>query len=94
MQDFPGGPVVTNPVADAGDMGLTPGPGTRIPHAVGQLLSLHILEPMLYNKRNPCDKPVQCNPVVKTPCSPSPQKKLRMQLCQAQAVPSKVRYAY
>ena len=50
MQDFPGGSVVKNPPADAGDIGLTPGPGTRIPHAVGQLLSLYTLEPVLYNK--------------------------------------------
>ena len=26
-QDFPGGPVVKNPPAKAGDMGLIPGPG-------------------------------------------------------------------
>ena len=25
--DFPGGPVVKNPPANAGDMGLSPGPG-------------------------------------------------------------------
>ena len=26
-----------NPLANAGDMGLVPGPGTKIPHAAGQL---------------------------------------------------------
>ena len=38
--DFPGGPVVKNPPSNAGDMGLIPGRGTKIPHATGQL-SLH-----------------------------------------------------
>ena len=36
-QDFPGGPVVENPSYNAGDTGLTPGQGTKIPHAEGQL---------------------------------------------------------
>ena len=36
-QDFPGGPVVKNPPYDAGDAGLIPGQGTKIPHAAGQL---------------------------------------------------------
>ena len=35
--DFPGGPVVKNPPSNAGDSGLIPGWGTRIPHATGQL---------------------------------------------------------
>ena len=35
--DFPGGPVVKNPPSDAGDAGLIPGWGTKIPHAVEQL---------------------------------------------------------
>ena len=99
MQDFPGGSVVKNPPANAGDIGLTPGPGTRIPHAVGQLLSLYTLEPTPYNKRSHCDKPVQCNTVMKTAYSPPAKKKktnkkLRMQLCRTQEIPSKVRYAY
>ena len=76
MQDFPGGSVVKNPPADAGDIGLTPGPGTRIPHAVGQLLSLYTLEPVLYNKWSHCDKPVQCNTVMKTAYSPPVKKNL------------------
>ena len=37
MGDFPGGPVVKNPPSNAGDMGLIPGQGTKIPHALGQL---------------------------------------------------------
>ena len=35
--DFPGGPVVKNPPADAGDTGSIPDPGTKIPHVTGQL---------------------------------------------------------
>ena len=34
--DFPGGAVVKNPHASAGDIGLIPGPG-RFPHATEQL---------------------------------------------------------
>ena len=36
-QDFPGGPVVKNPLSDAADTGSVPGQGTKIPHAMGQL---------------------------------------------------------
>ena len=36
-RDFPGGPVIKNPPANAGDMGSIPGLGTKIPHAVGKL---------------------------------------------------------
>ena len=32
-----GGSVVKNPPSNAGDVGLIPGPGTKIPHATGQL---------------------------------------------------------
>ena len=32
-RDFPGGPVVENLPSNVGDMGSTPGQGTRIPHA-------------------------------------------------------------
>ena len=35
--DFPSGPVIRNPPANAGDMGLIPGPRTKIPHASRQL---------------------------------------------------------
>ena len=34
--DFPGGPVVKNPPANAGDMGLIPGLKSNIPYATGQ----------------------------------------------------------
>jgi len=39
VQDFPGGPVVKNLLSNAGDAGLIPGWGTKIPH-MGQF-SLH-----------------------------------------------------
>ena len=36
-QDFPGGPVVKNLPCNAGDGGLIPGRGSKIPHAAKQL---------------------------------------------------------
>ena len=39
IRDISHGPVVKNPPSNAGDTGLIPGQGTKIPHAVGQLLS-------------------------------------------------------
>ena len=42
--DFPGGPAVKNPPSNAGGAGLTPGQGTKVPHATGQL-SLHAAIP-------------------------------------------------
>ena len=36
-EGFPGGPVIKNLPSNAGDVGLIPGRGTKIPHAVGQL---------------------------------------------------------
>ena len=36
-RDFPSGPVVKNSLPNAGDMGLIPGGGTKIPHVTGQL---------------------------------------------------------
>ena len=38
-RDFPGGPVVKNLPANAGDVDLIPDPGSMIPHAAGQLES-------------------------------------------------------
>ena len=35
-RDLPGGSVVKNPPSNAGDSGLIPGQGTKIPHAKGQ----------------------------------------------------------
>ena len=39
IRDFPGGPMVKNLPSNAGDVGLIPGQGTKIPHATGQLSS-------------------------------------------------------
>ena len=35
--DFPCGPVLKNPPSNSGDVGSTPGWGTKTPHAIGQL---------------------------------------------------------
>ena len=37
LRDFLGGPVVKNPLYNAGDAGSILGQGTKIPHATGQL---------------------------------------------------------
>ena len=50
MLRFPGGTVVKNPPANAGDMGSSPGPG--IPHAAEQLsLCATTTEPVLCSPR-------------------------------------------
>ena len=46
--DFPRGRVVKNPPSNAGDVGLIPGEGTKIPHTAGQL-SPRALEPACHN---------------------------------------------
>ena len=53
QSDFPGGPVVRNPPANAGDTDLIPGLGTKMPCASEQL-SPHATttEPMLPHKRS------------------------------------------
>ena len=79
LGDFPGGPVVKNLPANAGDMGLTPGP--RRPHMsygneahVPQLPKLH-LEPMLCSKRSHhSEKLTHNNQSVGSPYSPRLQK--------------------
>ena len=48
--DFPDGPVVKNPPANAQDTDSIPVLGTKIPHATGQL-SPGTLEPVFHNKR-------------------------------------------
>ena len=58
---FPGGAVVKNPPANAGDMGLSPGPErSRVPWSnearVPQLLKPACLEPVLCNKRSHCNE--------------------------------------
>ena len=39
--DFPAGPLVKNLLCNAGVLGLTPGWGTKIPHAAEQLSLSH-----------------------------------------------------
>ena len=61
MLDFPGGTVVKNSPANAGDMGLIPGLGrfhTRQNNSaqVPKLLSACALEPVLCNKRSRCNE--------------------------------------
>ena len=49
--DFTGGPVAENPPSNAEDVGLIPGPGTKIPHAPGQLsLCDKMKDPKHHNK--------------------------------------------
>ena len=51
-QGLPGGPVVKNSPCNAGDWGLIPGQGTKIPHPAGQLsLSATPREPTRHNQR-------------------------------------------
>ena len=37
MGDFPGGPVIKNLPCNAGNVGLIPGQGIKIPHAMEQV---------------------------------------------------------
>ena len=43
-RDFPGGPVVASLLCNAGDAGLIPSRGTKIPHATEQLNCVPKLE--------------------------------------------------
>ena len=45
LEDFPGDPVVKNPLSNVVDMRLIPGWGAKIPHASGP----HALQPMCHN---------------------------------------------
>ena len=49
-KDFPGGTVVKKPPSKAGDVGLIPGRGTKIPHSAEQL-GLCITEAESHNQR-------------------------------------------
>ena len=52
-RNFPGGPVVKNLPPNARDKGSSPGQGTKIPHALGQLsLYATTTELMHHNKRS------------------------------------------
>ena len=67
FRDFPGGPVVKNPPANAGDKGSIPSLGrSYMPRGnktnVPQFLKPLCLEPVLRNKKSHCiGKPTNCN---------------------------------
>ena len=46
-RDFPAGPVVKNLPSNAGEAGLIPGQGTKIPHASGPKKTKHKTEAIL-----------------------------------------------
>ena len=56
LKDFPSGPVVKNLPSKAGDVGLIPGWGTKIPQAIGQL---SLCTAILYATAR--EKPICCN---------------------------------
>ena len=52
LQDFPGGPVVKNPPANAGDTGSIPGQESKVPQATRHLGPLTTAtEPVLCNEK-------------------------------------------
>ena len=61
MRDFHGGPVVKNLPSNAGDEGLIPGQGTKMPHAAGQLGQCTKPEksPCAATKKEPTDSDVK-----------------------------------
>ena len=52
-RDFPDGPVVKNLPCNAGDVGLIPGQGTKIPHAWNQLSPHASSQPVGFGARAP-----------------------------------------
>ena len=61
IADFPDGPVVKNPLANAESMGIIPAPGGfHILQGSGahapQLLNQRALEPIFHNKRSHCKR--------------------------------------
>ena len=63
LRDLPGGPAVKSLPCNAGDVGLIPGQGTKIPHATEQL-SPHAStrEPAYHKLWSPCTlKPMSHN---------------------------------
>ena len=60
-RDFPGGTVVKNLPSNAGDMGLIPHRGTKIPQAVGQL------SPHAATTEPTCSR--ACMPQLERPCT-------------------------
>ena len=56
LMDFPGGLVAKAPPSNAGDPGLIPGWGTKIPHASGQLNLCAAMKDLKYCNYNPTAK--------------------------------------
>ena len=78
--DFSGGPVVKNPPCNAGDMGLIPGRGTRIPYAAGQL-----------SPHTTAREPVCCNyraHVLWSPCATTTEAHMLWSLCTITTEPA------
>ena len=59
--DFPGGPVLENSLCNAGEVGLIPGQGTKIPHAVEQ--------PVPRDATTEPVHPGACVPPLESPCA-------------------------
>ena len=82
--------MVENLPSSAEDVGLIPGWGTKIPHVMGQLsvytatrevcvpqiLNPQALEPMLHNKRRPCDTTESPYTAAKIQCSQKKREKI------------------
>ena len=60
LWDFPGGPVVKNPPANARYVGSIPGPGRSHMLRASQLLKPPNSEPVLHSKKSHCDKTTHC----------------------------------
>ena len=65
--EFSNGPVVKNPPCSAGDMGLIPGQGTKIPHAMERLSPCTAAgESMHHNEKIPHDSTKSLHATTKT----------------------------
>ena len=73
-RDFPGGPVVKNPPYNAGEAGSTPGQGTKILYAAGQLsLCAATTEPACLKER--AHVPQTTEPTCSGACVPQLEKR-------------------
>ena len=64
---FPYGPVVNNPLSNAGDVGLIPGQGIKTTHTLGQL-SLGVTTTECYNQEKPTCTPKDPHAATETQC--------------------------
>ena len=67
MMDFSRGPVVKSLPASIGDRGSTPGPGTKRPHATGQV----------------GPRAITTQPVLSSPCTATPEASAPQSPCSA-----------